>query len=252
MKRARISLLSAFVLFGAVLWPVRVLAQATPGPSPSPLGPPFGANDPCTTLAAIVTRPTVTNSVCPVHRGHLLVETGYSNTSAEANGNTVAVPQALLRIGLPLSRLELDLVPPSMLRTSSLAPVFTGTSDVGIGLKYLTWYRGKWSTGAQASITFPTGSSPLSPGVPTANYALNASYAMTKTLSLATSLSVQPSGPWGARYTSIVPSLVAMLNVGANGGLFAEVATFSQTLGAGTGTRTQLLAGIYRDLGSRF
>jgi hypothetical protein len=87
------------------LLPLAALAQAAPSPAPSqappanPLGAPLGPNDPCTTLSAIVTRPTVTNSVCTVRPSHVLVETGYQNTTAPGGANTVTYPQALVRIG---------------------------------------------------------------------------------------------------------------------------------------------------------
>lgn len=63
--------------------PVVALAQSVPSPSPSPsatpsaIGPALGRNDPCTTLSAIVTRPTVTNAICTVRPNHVEIETGY-------------------------------------------------------------------------------------------------------------------------------------------------------------------------------
>ncbi len=83
-------------------------------PQPNPIGPAFGANDPCTSISAIVTRPSVTNSVCTVRPNHVEVETGYLNTSFGGGGNAVTYPQTLIRVGTRVPALELDVAPPQM------------------------------------------------------------------------------------------------------------------------------------------
>ena len=54
------------------------LVAAAPSPSPTPTP---AASDPCAGIMAIVTRPTVTSSVCTVRYGHVLLENGYTNTT---------------------------------------------------------------------------------------------------------------------------------------------------------------------------
>ena len=105
------------------------LGRPSPSPVPQPSSsassppsaffPALGANDPCTSISAIVTRPTVSNSICTVRPNHLLVETGYQNTTAAGGGNTVAYPQMLIRIGTKVPALEFDLAPPSLMRTNA-------------------------------------------------------------------------------------------------------------------------------------
>lgn len=68
--------------------------------------PALGNNDPCTSLSSIVTRPTVTNSACTVRPNHVLIETGYQNTTANGGGNTVVYIFGLFHdVG---QRLQLD------------------------------------------------------------------------------------------------------------------------------------------------
>ena len=107
------------------LVPAVAIAQTVPSPSPSPssapaapstLYPALRNNDPCTSLSAIITRPSVTNSVCTVRPNHVLVETGYTNTTTPGVGNTVTYPLTLIRVGTKIPGLEFDLTPPSVVR----------------------------------------------------------------------------------------------------------------------------------------
>ncbi len=243
------------------LAPCAALAQAVPAPSPSPaagpappgaIGPALGANDPCTSLAAIVTRPSVTNSVCTVRPNHVLIETGYQNTTAAGGGNTVAYPQTLVRVGTAIPALELDVAPPSVARASGGGAVTSGPTDVGAGLKYVFGYTPKFSYGGQVFFTAPTGANGFSAGGTQTTYALQAGYTLNSVFSLAATLQDQSLLAGGTRYSSFVPSLVLSAALPNATGLFAEAAQFTKALGPGTPTRTQYIVGAYRDFGQRF
>ena len=227
-------------------------ASPSPAPSsaPNPIGPALGANDPCTSLAAIVGRPSVTNSVCTVRPNHVEIETGYLNTSASGGGNTVAFPQPLVRIGTAIPALELQIAPPGINRTNA-GGVVTGTTDVGAGLKYVFGYTPKFSYGGQMFFTAPTGTNGFSANGTNSTYALNASYTLTPVFSLATTLATSSLTNGPQRWSSFVPSLVLGVSLPNATGLNAEIAQFSHANGVGTPTRTQYLFAVYRDIGPR-
>jgi hypothetical protein len=246
------------------LVPAAALAQSSPAPapsaSPSPapsatpsaIGPALGNNDPCTSLGAIVTRPTVTNSVCTVRPNHVLIETGYQNTTADGGGNSVAYPQALIRVGTAIPALEFDLAPPGVARTNGGGTVTSGATDVGAGLKYVFGYTPKFSYGGQVFFTAPTGTNGFSAGGTQTTYALQAGYTLNATFSLAAALqdfSLLAGGT--QRYSSFVPSLVLSAALPNSTSLFAEAAQFTKATGPGTPTRTQYIVGAYHDFGQR-
>lgn len=247
--------LAAVVAFSAVASAQAPAASPAPSPSPSaapnPIGPSLGNNDPCTSLSAIVTRPTVTNSVCTVRPNHVLIETGYLNvTSTAGNGNTVTYPQAAIRIGTKIPALEVDVTPPQVTRTSA-GGLLTGLTDAGAGLKYVFGYTPKFSWGGQASFTEPTGTNGFSANGGTQYYALNGSYALTPVFSLGTALASSSLTNGAQRWTSFVPSLVLGASLPNSTGIYAEIATFSDANGPGTPTRTQYIYGLYRDVTPR-
>ncbi len=234
-----------------------VLAQTVPSPSPAPsaapnpIGPAFGVNDPCTSISAIVTRPTVTNSVCTVRPNHVEIETGYLNTTFPGIGNSVTYPQTLIRIGTKVPALELQVAPPQIVRSSTAGPPLTGASDVGAGLKYVFGYTPKFNWGGQAFFTAPTGSNGVSANGTTEVYALNAGYTLSPVFSLAATAQSQSLTNGSQRWTSFVPSLNLGITLPNANGVYAEIATFSQANGPGTATRTQYIYGVYRDFGPR-
>ncbi|HEY4442377.1 MAG TPA: hypothetical protein VGN14_18100 [Candidatus Elarobacter sp.] len=246
-----IRLLIATLVFAFV--PAVAIAQSTPQPSPSPsaLYPSLGNNDPCTSLSAIVTRPSVSNSVCTVRPNHVLVETGYTNTSADGGGNSVAYPQTLIRVGTRVPALELDVAPPSYARASAGGGVSSGTTDVGAGLKYVLGYTPKLSYGAQVFFTAPTGTNGFSAGGTNANYALQGAYTLSSVFSLSGAAQIFSFANNGARYSSFVPSLVLGASLPNSNGVFAEIAQFTHATGTGTPTRTQYLVGATHDVGQR-
>jgi hypothetical protein len=226
-------------------------ASPSPSPAPNPIGPALGNNDPCTSLSAIVTRPTVTNSVCTVRPNHVLVETGYFNTtSSTGGGNTVTYPQTLIAVGTKVPALELDFTPPQLTRTSAGGTV-TGATDIGAGLKYVFGYSPKFNWGGQVFFTAPTGSKAFSANGTNATYALNAGYTLTPVFSLATTLATNSLTNGVQRWSSFVPSLVLSASLPNSTSLFGEIATFSNANGVGTPTRTQYMYGVSRDLTPR-
>jgi hypothetical protein len=242
------------VALALVLAPATALAQATPAasptPAPSPYFPALGNNDPCTSLSAIVTRPTVTNSVCTVRPNHVLIETGYQNTTASGGGNTVAYPQSLIRVGTAIPALEVDVAPPSLVRTNA-GGLTTGTTDVGAGLKYVFGYTPKFNYGGQIFVTAPTGLNGFSAGGSQTTYALQAGYTLSPVFSIAAAAQQASLTNGTARWSSFFPSLVVSASLPNSTGLFGEIAQFSQAAGPGTPTRTQYIFGVNRDLGQR-
>ena len=225
----------------------------SPSPAPNPLGPAFGPNDPCTSMPAIVTRPTVTNSVCTVRPNHVEIETGYLNTTTPGAGNTVTYPQTLIRVGTKIPALELQVAPPQLVRSSAGGPPTTlGSSDVGAGLKYVFGYTPKFNYGGQVFFTAPTGTNGASANGSTSVYALNAGYTLSPVFSLATTLQSQSLTNGVQRWSSFVPSFVGSAALPNSTGLYAEITQFSLANGPGTPTRTQYIYGLYRDLGPRF
>lgn len=223
----------------------------TPAASPNPIGPAFGPNDPCTSLAAIVARPSVTNSVCTVRPNHVSIESGYINTTSSTGaGNSVSYPSALIRVGLPVPALELQVAAPSVVRTNA-GGVTTATSDVGAGLKYVFGYTPKFNYGGQAFFTAPTGLNGGSANGTTATYAVNAGYTLGPVWSLASTFAMSSLTNGAQRWSSFVPSLVLGASLPNATGVFAEIATFSNANGSASPTRTQYMFGAYRDLGPR-
>lgn len=246
------------------LTPVAALAQSTPSPSPSENSPTpvsssapstyFPAlrnNDPCTSLSAIVTRPTISNSVCTVRPNHVLIETGYQNTTAAGGGNTVIYPQTLIRVGTAVPALEVDLAPPSAARTNAGGLKANGTTDVGFGLKYVFGYTPKFNYGGQIFATAPTGLNGFSAGGAQTTYALQAGYTISPVFSLTGVTQLASLNDGTSRWSSFIPSLVLTASLPQSSGVFAEIARFSHATGPGTPTRTQYIAGVYHDIGRR-
>jgi hypothetical protein len=250
----------ALALFSlGLLAPVTAFAQALPPveaplptmTAPPAVGEPLGPNDPCTTLSAIVNRPTVTNAVCTVRPKHIEIETGYQNTAFDGGGNAVQYPQTLIRIGTRIRALELLVTPPQLQRATASGIIASGSSDVGAGLKYLLGYTNRVSYSLQATFTAPTGSPQFSAGSTTSIYALQGGYILSPALSLTAGLQDQILASNGVQYGSFVPSLVLSATLPHALGVFGEVAQFTHALGSGSPTRTQYLGGFYYDIGQR-
>jgi hypothetical protein len=212
------------------------------------VGPALISNDPCTTLLAIVTRPTVTNSVCTVRPRHLLLETGFQSTAYAASGTVVQAPQALLRAGTDLAGLEFDLQLPTYEHASQDGKGYGGVSDTGAGLKYVLGASPKMSYGVQALATVPTGTSGFSAGGVVQNYAFNATLALGPVFSLGTAQTALLQSNGSHAWTTYQPSLVLAATLPTTAlSPYAEIAQFTDAVGPATGTRTQYIFGTSYD-----
>lgn len=206
------------------------------------------ADDPCTALSNVVTRPTVTNSVCTVEPDHVLLETGYSNvTAGNGGGATATFPQAQLRIGTDVKHLEVDVQAPSEIRSGGIH----GIGDAGGGLKYLFGYSSRMQYGAQLTVSVPTGDSAFSAGAAQTTAALNGSLALSPVFSLTSSQNFARLAAGGVQYDSYMPTLTLSASLPHSLTAFAESAYFTNALGPKTATRNQYIGGLSYDLTPR-
>ena len=253
-------LFSAIGIFTIFTYAPVAAAQApSPAPSATPAASasamPAMATDPCASLLALVTRPTVTTSGCSVKPGQTLIETGYTNqtTSGAGGGVMVTYPQAEVRIGLP-RKWEFDVFVPSWNKTA-MAPATSGPGDASAGVKYEFGYTSRLLTGADVVATVPTGAAPFTGGGPSYAYDVNAAYTLSPNVGLSATAgynSVSAPGPTGAieRFGTFSPSLVLADMLGRNFQVFAE-AYGSTTAGPGLGGRYGVDVGLQKDVGSR-
>jgi hypothetical protein len=233
-----------------------VLALAVPTPEPSPSTPPvvgarLSANDPCTSISAIVSRPTTGNSVCTVRPGHVLFETGYQNLSASGVGNTISVPQTLIRIGTSFHAVEIDIVPPSYQHLPGNGATAFGATDTALGLKSVIGTTPRFAYGVQAQTSVPTGTGPITAKGANLFGALNVSYVLSPFFSLGGSLAEQSTTNGSQRWGQIIPALSVSTSLPESCSLFAEVAAFSSATGPGTSTRVQYILGASHALTKR-
>jgi hypothetical protein len=240
-----------FALLAAVL-----LAQATPAaPSPSPSPTPAAVSDPCGSLLSIVARPTVTTGVCTVRKGHVDVETGYTNTVTTGTGGGVLVnyPQTFLRAGVG-SHAEIAITPPSFLRSSAGGSLITGGSDLNFGAKWELGYTSKALWGVNAVVSLPSGSPAFTAGGPQYTGNFNWGYTLDSTWSLAGTVGFNSLvGTTAAgrlqRYFAVIPSVELTASLPANSQLFGEYVYVSPA-GPGFNGKTILDFGYQRDFGS--
>ena len=228
------------------------LVAASPSPSPSPT--PSGPSDPCGSILSIVTRPTVTTSVCTARTGHVVIETGYTNTSTTGTGGgqTVEYPQTFLRVGTGDPHLEFSLTPPTSVSTSVGGALTGGTADTNAGVKYELGYTDKAVWGVNGQISFPTGSRAFTAGSSQYTGNFNWGYTLSPEFSLAGTLGFNALAGYDANgavqhYFAFVPSVELEATLPANSQLFAEYAYFSQA-GVGLGSRSFLDFGYQKDL----
>jgi hypothetical protein len=205
---------------------------AAPGPAGTPTPAPVGPSDPCVTILAIVTRPTFTTSVCPAQPGHVLIESGYTNTvtSGPNGAATASYPQTLIRAGTVVPHLEVSVAPPSEFRSGST----TGFSDIAFGAKYELGYGARWLYGVNAIVTEPAGSPAYTAGGSsyTGNfnwgYTINAEFGLAGTVGY--SAFAAGLGPTGGlqRYGAFTPTLEATAALPGTAQAFAEAAYFSR------------------------
>jgi hypothetical protein len=221
-----------------------------PSPSPSPTPIPY----PCSSLSAIVTRPTVTTSVCTVQPQTALIESGWQNLVATGNGAgyTASYPQAFVRVGTGDPNLEWNVSVPTYEKTNAGGSIVTGWSDVSGGIKYVLGYNAKAAWGVNAAFSMPTGGSSFTAGGPgyTGNfnwtYTLNGTFSLAGTLGFNDLAGYRTDGLPG-RYFAFAPSLGLFASLPNNTELFAEYA-YSSAAGPGIGGKSTIDAGIERDL----
>ena len=238
--------------------PVAIAQVAQAAPTPMPTATASGAaGDPCTTLLSVVTRPTVTTSVCAVKNGGVVVETGYTNTVTAGSGGGVAAsyPQALVRVGSFVRNLEFDVVPPSVARASSAGAIASGTMDAGFGAKYELGYTRNASYGVNVLATVPTGDTAFTAGGSTYAGNLNLTYTLSPVFALASTIGFESIAALAngtvVRSGAFVPSLVLTAGLPANSQLFAEAVYFSRA-GVGLPSRPLYDGGFQKQLSSRF
>jgi hypothetical protein len=227
------------------------VALASPSPSPSP------PSDPCGSILSLVTRPTVvTTSVCTVRPGHVLLENGYTNAVATgpAGGNTAAYPQSYLRVGTFDPHFEVEFTPPSVEKSSVGAPpVITGSTDIGLGMKYELGYSARWLYGANVSLTIPTGTHAFSAGNAQYTGNFNWGYTVNAILSLAGTVGFNAYSGYNAgavaqSYFAFTPSLETSAALPDGSTLNAEYAYFSQA-GPNLGSKDLINLFYVRDFG---
>lgn len=234
-----------------------VVAQASPAPSPTP--------DPCggpARLLATADRPTVGYSTCAVATGTAVFELGYQNqvngTAAEGSVQS-QVPQNFLRLGLA-QRFEVDLVGPNLLRMRSYAPrtagsTAAGAADTGVGFKAELPPSERWGIAFDGLYVPPNGAKAFTTGNATYTANVDASYSLTPTTSLGTTVAVSATGGYArdgthARYGLLEPSWVVAQQLPDSYQLYAEY-VFVSKLAPDLGGRAFTDFGVQKLLGQR-
>ena len=224
-----------------------------PSPTPSPTA--AAVSDPCGSILSIVTRPTVTTSVCAVQPGRILVENGYTNTSTTGPGGGVsaAYPQSLVRIGTADPHLEFSFAPPSFNRTSVGGTLSSGYSDINAGVKYEIGYNRTAAWGVNAIVTIPTGAHAFTAGA--AQYVGNVNWtdALGPVFSLSGTVGFNALSGYNAAgvaqpYFAFIPSIVLGASLPGPSSAYVEYAYFSQA-GVGLGSKSLVDVGYSRDFG---
>lgn len=231
-----------------------VLAPVIPSPSPSP-EPSSAIPDPCGSILSIVTRPTVTTSVCTVRPGHVLVENGYTNTvtTGPAGGVTASYPQTFIRIGTSVRHLELAVTPPSGNRSSIGGATVEGTSDVNLGVKYEAGYTARALWGVNAQVSAATGSPAFTSGGTQYIFNANWAYTLSPVFGVAGTFGYNWLTGFAAtghvqRFNSFVPSLTVTALLTPASELFVEDAYFTHA-GLGVGEKNLIDGGVIHDFG---
>ncbi len=232
---------------------VPAIAQTPPSPSPAATTTPVP--DPCGSIISIVTRPSVSTSVCTVREGHADVENGYTNstTTGSGGGSTISYPQSLVRVGVG-PHMEISFSPPSFNRTSVGGAIASGSSDMSGGVKWELGYNAKASWGANVQVSAPTGDPAFTAGATQYTGNVNWSYTLSPVWSASgtlgfNSLSALNAGGRYQSYGVFIPSIVLTLSLPAGSAAFGEYAYFSHA-GPGLAARSVIDFGYVHDLGS--
>ena len=231
-----------------------MLTTTAPVTAPSPPPARTAVADPCGSILSIVTRPTVGTGVCTVRPNHVLVENGWSNTvlTGAGGGDIASYPSSFIRIGTVLSRIEIALTPPTVMRSSVGGSIIGGSSDGAIGVKYEAGYTSKALWGANVQISGPTGTPAFSAGG--AQYTANANwgYTLSPVVGLAGTFGFNTLSAFDAsgnvrHYAAFIPSMEMTVALSSRSQAFAEYAYFSHA-GLGLPGKSVLDAGYQRAL----
>jgi hypothetical protein len=254
MKPA-IRVLALLSFAGSLVAATAVAAGDPTSPTPAPSAGTAAPSDPCGSIISIVTRPTVTTSVCTVRTGHVLIENGYTNTTTTGPGGgvTAAYPQSLIRVGTSDPHLEFSVTPPSFNRSSAGGAIATGYSDINVGAKYEIGYGRTASWGANAYVTIPTGARAFTAGAAQYTGNLNWSDAMGPVFSLSGTFGFNALNGFNSAgtvqpYFAFIPSVVLSAGLPGPSSMYAEYAYFSQA-GPNLGSKSLIDFGYSRDLG---
>jgi hypothetical protein len=231
-------------------------AQTAPEGTPAPAASstPAAPADPCSSLIAIVNRPSFGTGVCTVRPDHFDLENGYTNLVTVGGANTISYPQSLLRIGTFDPHLDFEIGPVTENHSSSLGLPVSGMSDLGFGAKYELGYSSRALWGINASFTVPTGSPAFGSGNATFTgnfnwgYTLNSEFSASGTLGF-NALSAYNAGGVPQSYFAFTPTIA--LTAALPGGpsqISAEYAYFSSA-GPNLGSKSFVDIFYQRDLG---
>ena len=234
-------------------------SPASPSPAPSPTASaPSGPSDPCTSVLAVVNRPTVATGSCVYKKGHYDLETGYTNTVTTGTGAAVTVnyPQSFIRAGTDLRNVELDITPPSWERTSVPGGTASGASDAAYGAKWEIGYTSRMIYSVNGTATVPSGSPAFSAGGSVYTGSLNGSYTLSPAFGVSASLAFQslaaPAPNHGVQRTGVfIPALELVAALPATSQVFGEISNFSHA-GVGLPARTLYDFGFQKQFGSRW
>ena len=225
-------------------------AQTTsPSPSPTP-------TDPCGSILSLVTRPTVTDSVCTVRPDHVLIENGYTNTvtTGAGGGVTINYPQSLVRIGVGY-HMEVDITPPSFERSSLGGTLASGSSDMNFGAKWELGYSERAYWGAAFLISAPSGDPAFTAGATQYSGLVNWTYTISPVFAAAGTVSVNSLSAANAlgqfqQYSATIPTFVLTASLpGEPSELFGEYVYYSHS-GPNVRSRSLIDVGYVRDFGA--
>jgi len=199
-------------------------------------------SDPCagpSALLALIGRPTVSDSVCVVPMGRVVMEVGFQHATSrgQGGGRTDNYPQTVLRTGLPGIN-EFVLIGPNYITQNSSDGDISGWSATTLGIKHSLGYNNTCQGAVEALFTLSSGSSAF--GSRGLGYAVNgiAAYSLTDQFGLSLQVGVSsqtdPASAGGERFTSFISNLVATWQPTARLQFFSEIFGQSET-GPGKG-----------------
>lgn len=197
-------------------------------------------SDPCagpSSLFALVNRPSAADSACVVPFEKGIIEGGVQYQNLKGGKKGYNLPQAELRLGLPLMT-ELVIVAPNYTRQTKIP--HAGWGPTVVGLKHELGYNAKWLGAVEGLLTLPSGSEAFGSdsvggtlnGI--VDYSINDKLTLTFMLGISTQTLAYGSG--GQRYNSLNPDLLLSWQINDKFQSFGEVygqSKASPTSGAG-------------------